>query len=146
MEFEISNIKFSQQELNELHDVFANGMGKSRLTNQEILECWERIPLEIKMGAIKWGVGDIPTREEMYAWLKKNHIPFNRKLKDGDVFYLNGDYYGQSLWNSRLMPTLYTSKVPLSFVRECSETGDVLVDPKGPHQTFWMQRSWLKLA
>lgn len=67
-------------------------------------------------------------------------------ITEGDVVYLNGDYYGQRLWNHRLMTVLFTSAVPLTVVREDEETGDVLVAPQGPHQTFWMQRSWLRGA
>lgn len=67
------------------------------------------------------------------------------KLKENEVVYLNGDYYGQRLWNHRLMTGLFTSAVPLTVVR-VDETGDVLVAPQGPHQTFWMQREWLRLS
>ena len=66
------------------------------------------------------------------------------KLKEGDVVYLNGDHYGERLWNSRLMPVLYQSVVPLMVMAQ--DDDDILVSPEGPHQTFWMQRSWLRTA
>ena len=67
-------------------------------------------------------------------------------LREGDAVYLNGDYYGQRLWNSRLMPILFQSAVPMTVMAQDEESGDVLVSPDGPHQTFWMQRSWLRGA
>lgn len=33
---------------------------------------WNKLPNEIKLDALKWGVGDTPTRDAMYVWFQKN--------------------------------------------------------------------------
>jgi hypothetical protein len=66
------NIEFNQDDLNTLHDVIFNALDKENLTNEEILGYWNKFPEHIKLDALKWGINDTPTKDNMYKWLQKN--------------------------------------------------------------------------
>lgn len=72
MKFDLSKINWDQEDLDTIHDVIFNALGKEDLTNEEIIEYWNRFPEDIKLDALKWGIGDTPTNDKMYVWLKKN--------------------------------------------------------------------------
>lgn len=63
---------YTQEDLNTLHDVIFNALGKEDLTNEQIIEYCNLFPEDIKFDALKWGVNDTPTRDNMYVWLQKN--------------------------------------------------------------------------
>ena len=72
MKFDLTKIEFDQYDLNTLHDVIFSALGKEDLTNEQIMEYWNMFPEDIKLDALKWGVDDTPTRDNMYVWLKEN--------------------------------------------------------------------------
>jgi hypothetical protein len=72
MRLDLTKIEFDQEDLNNLHDVIFNALGKEDLTNEEIIGYWNLFPEDIKLDALKWGVSDTPTRDNMYVWLQKN--------------------------------------------------------------------------
>lgn len=72
MKIDLTKIEFTQDDLNSLHDVIFNALDKDILTNEQIIEYWEMFPEHIKMDALKWGMSDSPTRDNMYVWLQKN--------------------------------------------------------------------------
>lgn len=69
---DLTKVELSQDDLNTLHDVFCEALDKESLTNSEIIEYWNKLPDDIKLDALKWGVSDTPTRDNMYMWLQKN--------------------------------------------------------------------------
>ena len=72
MKFDLTKVEFDQNDLNTLHDVIFNALNEWDLTNEQIMEYWNMFPEDIKLDALKWGVGDTPTRDKMHEWLKKN--------------------------------------------------------------------------
>lgn len=70
-------VEFTQSDFDSLHDVIFNALDIEGLTNEQIMNYWEMFPKNIKLDAIKWGVSDTPTRDNMYVWLQEN-----RKSKD----------------------------------------------------------------
>tara|TARA_R110000744_G_scaffold357213_1_gene464046 strand:+ start:48 stop:272 length:225 start_codon:yes stop_codon:yes gene_type:complete len=72
MKLDLNKIEFDQSDINTIHDVVFNALGKQDLTNEQIIEYWDKLPKEIKLEALKWGVGDTPTRGNMYVWFKAN--------------------------------------------------------------------------
>tara|TARA_R110000851_G_scaffold190156_1_gene340518 strand:- start:396 stop:620 length:225 start_codon:yes stop_codon:yes gene_type:complete len=72
MKLDLTKIEFDQSDLNTIHDVIFNALGEEDLTNEQIIEYWNKLPEEIKLEALKWGVGDTPTRDDMYVWFKAN--------------------------------------------------------------------------
>ena len=74
MNIDLTKVEFDQSDLDTLHDVIFNALGKEDLTNEQILEYWNKLPDDIKMDAIKWGVGDTPTRDNMYVWFQQNGL------------------------------------------------------------------------
>ncbi|WP_158728309.1 MULTISPECIES: hypothetical protein [unclassified Flavobacterium] len=74
MNIDLTKVEFDQSDLDTLHDVIFNALRKEDLTNEQILEYWNKLPDDIKMEAIKWGVGDTPTRDNMYVWFQQNGL------------------------------------------------------------------------
>ena len=74
MKLDISKVELDQDDLDTLHDVIFNALGLDDLSNDKILEYWNKFPDDIKLDAIKWGISDTPTRDNMYGWLQKNEI------------------------------------------------------------------------
>lgn len=72
MKIDLSNIEFDQDDLNSLHDTIFNALDLDILSNEQIIQYWNKIPDDIKLDAIKYGVSDTPTRDKMYVWLRKN--------------------------------------------------------------------------
>jgi hypothetical protein len=72
MKFDLTKVEFDQDDLNTLHDVIFNALDKEGLTNEQIMEYWNMFPEDIKLDALKWGVSDTPTRDNMYVWIQKN--------------------------------------------------------------------------
>lgn len=66
-------IELDQDDLNTLHDVIYNALEIEDLTNEQILEYWNKIPDYIQYDALNWGVSDTPTREAIYKWLIENY-------------------------------------------------------------------------
>lgn len=72
MKIDLSNIEFDQDDLNSLHDTIFNALDLNILSNEQIIQYWNKFPDDIKLDAIKYGVRDTPTRDKMYVWLRKN--------------------------------------------------------------------------
>lgn len=72
MNIDLDNVEFDRSDLDTLHDVIFSALKKSDLTDEQIIEYWKKFPDDIRLDAVRWGVSDTPTRENMYVWLQKN--------------------------------------------------------------------------
>lgn len=72
MTIDLTKVEFDQNDLDTLHDVIFNALNKEDLTNEQIIEYWNKFPDDIKFDALKWGVDDTPTNDNMYIWLQEN--------------------------------------------------------------------------
>jgi len=72
MKYEIK-IQFDRDDLDTLHDVIFNSLKKD-LIDEQVIEYWNKLPEDITLDAVKWGVDDTPTRDNMYRWFKENCI------------------------------------------------------------------------
>lgn len=73
MEIDLENVKLDRSDLNSLHDVIFEALDYiDELSDEIIMEYWKEIPRDIKMDAIKWGLSDTPTRDNIYVWLQEN--------------------------------------------------------------------------
>jgi hypothetical protein len=72
MKLDMTKVELDQDDLNSIHDVVFNALDKEDLTNEQIVEYWNKLPEDIKLDALKWGCSDTPTRENMYLWFKAN--------------------------------------------------------------------------
>jgi hypothetical protein len=73
MKLKTKNIKLDQDDLNTLHDVIFEALDKEeQLSNDEIMNYWNMLPKHIKLDALKWGMSDTPTRDNMYEWFQEN--------------------------------------------------------------------------
>lgn len=72
MEYDLSKVVLDQDDLNTIHDVIFNALDIEDLTNEQIIEYWNKFPDSIKLDVLKWGVRDTPTSDDMYDWLQKN--------------------------------------------------------------------------
>lgn len=71
MEFDLSTVKLDRDDLNTIHDVILNALDIN-VDDETIIKYWNAFPEDIKLDAMKWGVSDTPTRDEMYEWLIEN--------------------------------------------------------------------------
>ena len=73
MKIDLNSIEFSNDDIDSIHDVIINALDdKDDLNRDEILEYWKKFPEDIKLDALKWGINDTPTRDNMYEWLQEN--------------------------------------------------------------------------
>ncbi len=74
MKFDLDTVEFDQGDFNTLRDVIFDALGRKDLTNEELFKYWKKLPEDIKLDALKWGVSDTPTWENMYVWFQKNCV------------------------------------------------------------------------
>lgn len=55
-------------DLGYIRDVALSALGK-KLTNEEALELWEKLPEDIKNEAVSWGLSDTVVRDNIYEFL-----------------------------------------------------------------------------
>lgn len=73
MKIDLNNIELNDSDISTLHDVITNALDdKDDLNREEILEYWKKLPDDIKLSAIRWGISDTPTRDNMYEWFQEN--------------------------------------------------------------------------
>ena len=72
MKLDLSKIELEQYDLNVLHDVILGALGIKNLTDEELILYWNKLPDDIKLDALKYEIGDTPTRDAMYVWFKEN--------------------------------------------------------------------------
>jgi hypothetical protein len=72
MKFDLSKIELEQSDLDTLSDVIFNALDEEDLTNEQIIDYWNMFPDNLKLEALKWGIDDTPTKENMYLWLILN--------------------------------------------------------------------------
>ncbi len=66
-------IELEQDDLNAMHDVILEALDFSP-TDEQIKECWEMLPENIKGTSIKWGCNDTVFRDNMYEYLLKHKL------------------------------------------------------------------------
>ena len=73
MKIDLSSIEFSEDDIDSLHDVIINSLDdKDDITREEILEYWKKLPDDIKLDALKWGISDSVVGDTIYEWLQEN--------------------------------------------------------------------------
>jgi hypothetical protein len=72
MKFDLTKVEFDQDDVNVLHDVLFDALDKEYLTREQLIGYWHMLPQSIKFDTLKWGMGDTPTRDDMYEWFQKN--------------------------------------------------------------------------
>ena len=63
----------SLEDFDALYDKIFIALNKDDLTNVQIMEYWNKLPEDIKLDALKWGVSDTLIRDKIYVWLKENY-------------------------------------------------------------------------
>ena len=66
MEFDLTKVKFDQQDLYALHDVILEALDKD-VNDEQLVEYWNILPKHIKLDAVRWGASDTPTQDEMHV-------------------------------------------------------------------------------
>jgi hypothetical protein len=75
--FEYGSVKitmeatFNSHDLACFHDTIINVSNK-HLNQDELVEIWRLLPIEIQVTAIQWGMSDTGFREDVYGWAEKN--------------------------------------------------------------------------
>ena len=60
-------------DLDALHDVVLSAMGSTkRLTDEQILVWWNKLPRDLQLDVEKYGASDTVVRDSIYIWLQKN--------------------------------------------------------------------------
>ena len=72
MEFDYNSVKLDRDDLNTLHDIIGEALDNWELTDEQLIEYWNKLPNDIKADAMKWGVSDTPTRDNIYVWIRDN--------------------------------------------------------------------------
>lgn len=62
---------FDSNDFAHFHDAIINASDK-HLNQDELIEIWNLLPIEIKTIAIEWGMSDTVFRDEVYRWVEKN--------------------------------------------------------------------------
>lgn len=69
MKYELK-VEFTKDEINSLAEHINNALEKE-ITDEQALEYWEKLPDEIKLDAMKWGITDTEVGDDIYTWAKK---------------------------------------------------------------------------
>lgn len=75
MKFDLTTIELERDDLNTLHDVIIEALDllwDKGISDEEIIQYWNKLPNDIKLDALKWGVSDTPTKDAIYVWLQEN--------------------------------------------------------------------------
>lgn len=73
MKTNLDNIILDRSDFNSLSDIIGNVFDKWDSSDDELTTYWCQLPEEIKLDAIKWGITDTPTRENIYTFLQEKH-------------------------------------------------------------------------
>ena len=65
-------MEFTRMGLDQLHDLVFNALEIDLKTDDEIMKYWWMFPNDIKKDFEHYGMGDTPTRDNAYMWLKTN--------------------------------------------------------------------------
>jgi hypothetical protein len=72
MKIDLTQVEFDQSELNTLREILFYAIDKEDLTDEQVLGYWDKLPIDIKLEALNYGVSDTPTREKMWSWFENN--------------------------------------------------------------------------
>lgn len=70
-------IELEREDLNALHDVILEVLTDSgdmvrHITDEVVLNYWNKLPEHLKAEAEHWGLSDSVVRDNIYVWLQKN--------------------------------------------------------------------------
>ena len=67
-------VELEKDDFSAMHDVILEALDypNSSITEELILEYWEKLPDHIKGTAIEWGCDDSVFRDNMFVWLQEN--------------------------------------------------------------------------
>lgn len=72
MDFNLDNVILDQIDLDSLQDTIFNALDINVSSPSSLQEYWKKLPVDIKLEAMKWGISDTPTRESIFEWLQEN--------------------------------------------------------------------------
>lgn len=86
MTIDFNTVEFDQSELASLHDIILDALDMS-LSVDEVRTYWFKLPDEIKLDSIKYGISDTVIRENIHEWLEENCRPVIdlRTCEPGDL-------------------------------------------------------------
>jgi len=68
-------VVLEQEDIDDLRDTISNAIDTTEnLTNEKVLEVWNKLPDDIKENAIHWGLDDTVVGDEIYEWIIDNGI------------------------------------------------------------------------
>jgi hypothetical protein len=68
-------VVLEQEDIDDLRDTIFNAIGTTEnLTNEKVLEVWNKLPDDIKENAIHWGLNDTVVGDKIYEWIIDNGI------------------------------------------------------------------------
>lgn len=62
---------FDKDDFAGFHDAIIDASDK-HLNQEELVEVWNILPIEIKVIAIEWGMSDTVFRDKVYVWAEEN--------------------------------------------------------------------------
>lgn len=75
----------NRSELDTIHSVMGEVTNRWDYTDQEVNTFWNILPTNIKLDAIKWGVSDTPTRENMYVFFIENKEDVENQILESNI-------------------------------------------------------------
>ncbi len=67
----LMDVDFDSHDFACLHDSIINASNK-HLNQDELIEVWNLLPIDIKTIALQWGMNDTVFGDEVYGWAEKN--------------------------------------------------------------------------
>jgi hypothetical protein len=68
-------VTLEQDDIDCLHDVIKEALNFEDLSNERVLEYWNKLPDDLKDEAIHWGLDDTVVGDNIYEWLIEHSYP-----------------------------------------------------------------------
>ena len=72
-------LHLTQDDIDAIHDAILSATGKN-LSNNEVINYYEKLPEDIQFEIVRWGANDTPTRESIYTFFKDKHEDSERDI------------------------------------------------------------------
>lgn len=80
MIFDLNTVTLERADLDSLHDVlFDLELGESDLTDSKIIEYWQKLPEDIKLDSVRWGMSDSVVRDRAHVFYDENRLEILKK-------------------------------------------------------------------
>ena len=63
--------EFDRNDWAGFHDAVLDATDKSP-NQQELIKIWKKLPIDIKLTAMEWGMGDTVFGDQVYTWIIEN--------------------------------------------------------------------------